>query len=159
VPVLAHEGESQQARAEQDKAGSGQREEAVGYEIMMAHVTPSFSLFRRSSELIKTFGTSPTERGDAEALLPILVQLSAARDQARDSTPSNAWAMKIPAPTSPITAVTISNIANILCAPHEANDAQPRTVKEISGALGTIGGNCGFSATAVPNQSRRGLQE
>ena len=83
----------------------------------------------------------------------------AARDQARDSTPSNAWAMKIPAPTSPITAVNISNIANFLCAPHEANDAQARTVKRISGKLPTMGSQWGFGATRVSNQSRRKLQE
>jgi hypothetical protein len=117
---------------------------------MMAHVTSSFS--ERWSELFKTLRTSFTEAGDAG-------QYVAARDQARDSTPSNAWAMKIPAPTSAIIAVTISNIANILCAPHEANDAQARTVKRISGSLRTMGGDCGFSATDVPNQIRQRLQE
>jgi hypothetical protein len=66
---------------------------------------------------------------------------------ARDNTPSKMWAMKIPAPTRPITAVTISNIANILCAPHEQNDAQARTVKRISRARRTEGGKWGFSAT------------
>ena len=38
-----------------------------------------------------------------------------------------------------ITAVNISNIANFLCAPHEANDAQARTVKRISGKPPTMG--------------------
>ncbi len=39
--------------------------------------------------------------------------------QARKRTPSNAWARKIPAPTRPINAVTVSIIANILCEPRE----------------------------------------
>jgi len=39
--------------------------------------------------------------------------------QARKRTLSNAWARKIPAPTRPINAVTISIIANILCEPRE----------------------------------------
>jgi len=80
----------------------------------------------------------------------------AARDQARDSTPSNACAMKIPAPTRPIIAVTTSNIANILCTPHEPNDAQARTVKRISVSLGTIDGHWGFGATGVPDPGKRG---
>jgi hypothetical protein len=81
------------------------------------------------------------------------------RDQVRDRTPSNAWAMKIPAPTRPITAVTISNIANILCAPHEPNDAQARTVKRISGTLRTIGEEWGFHATDVPKLASQGVPE
>jgi len=73
-------------------------------------------------------------------------------DQVRDRTPSNAWAIKIPAPTRPITVVSISNIANILCAPAhvQQNDAQARTVKRISRGGRTIGGNWGFGATGVP---------
>ena len=67
--------------------------------------------------------------------------LGAVADQVRDSTPSNAWAIKIPAPTKPITAVNISNIANILCAPREQNGTQARTVKRISCVLRAIGGN------------------
>jgi len=90
--------------------------------------------------LIKTFRTSLPEAGDAE-------KRDAAADQVRDSTPSNACAMKMPAPTRPITAVTISNIANILCAPHEQNDAQARTVKRISWRRGAIGADWGFGAT------------
>jgi len=38
-----HEGEGQEARAEQDEAGCGQGQETVGDRIMMAHVTSSFS--------------------------------------------------------------------------------------------------------------------
>jgi hypothetical protein len=112
-------------------------------------------LVRRSSELIKTFGTSHLKQvmqGQLSAVAP-------SRDQARDRTPSNAWAMKIPAPTRPITAVTISNIANILCAPHEPNDAQARTVKRISDARRTIGVHWGFRATDVPNPSSCGVRE
>jgi hypothetical protein len=37
--------------------------------------------------------------------------------QVRKKTLSNAWARKIPAPTRPISAVTVSIIANILCEP------------------------------------------
>ena len=75
------------------------------------------------------------------------------RDQARDRTPSKACAMKMPAPTRPITAVTISNIAIILCPAREQNDAQARTVKRISWRVRTMGVECGFSATYVPNPS------
>ena len=104
-------------------------------------------LFRRSSEFIKIFRTS---------LLKQVMLGWAARNQVRDSTPSNAWAIKIPAPTRPITAVTISNIASILCAPHEPNDARARTVKRISRAFCTIGGDWGFGATGVSKPSRYG---
>ena len=54
-------------------------------------------------------------------------------------------------PTSPIKAVTVSNIANVLCAPHGQNDAQPRTVKRIQGLGFKIGADWGFGATGVPN--------
>jgi hypothetical protein len=36
--------------------------------------------------------------------------------QTRERIPSNAWARKIAAPIKPITAVIVSNIANVLCA-------------------------------------------
>jgi hypothetical protein len=52
---------------------------------------------------------------------------------ARERTPSNAWARKMQAPTRPIKAVTVSNIANVLCVPQGQNDAQARTVKGIRG--------------------------
>src|SRR6185312_2099130 len=72
-------------------------------------------LARRLSELIKIVRTSPLKAGDAGPL-------DAVPDtQIRDRTPSNAWARKIPAPTRPITAVTISNIAVVLCAPAQAH--------------------------------------
>ena len=35
------EGERQQARAQQHEAGRGQREESVGDQIVIAHVTPA----------------------------------------------------------------------------------------------------------------------
>lgn len=114
-------------------------------------------LVRRSLELIKTFGTrclKQVMQGQGSQYRGSTArQIGAApppRDQARDRTPSKAWAMKIPAPTRPITAVNISNIANILCAPHEANDAQARTVKRISTTRRTIDRNWGFHATDVP---------
>jgi hypothetical protein len=66
--------------------------------------------------------------------------------------------MKMPAPTRPITAVTISNIANILCPAREQNDAQARTVKRISWIVLTMDGKCGFCATYVPNPSRGQVQ-
>lgn len=157
--VSGDEGESQKAGAEQHEAGCGQGQEAVGDRIMMTHVTSSFS--QCSSKFIKTFRTGLTEAGDAGArgAEALDAEELAARAQARDSTPSNAWAMKIPAPTSPITAVTISNIANILCAPHQPNDAQARTVKRISSKPHTMEGKCGFGATGVPNPGKSGLQE
>ena len=106
-------------------------------------------LIRRSSEFIKTFETSSLNRRSG-ALMP----LPGDADQVRDRTPSNAWAIKIPAPTRPITVVSISNIANILCAPAhgQQNDAQARTVKSISRGGRTIGGDWGFGATGVPKR-------
>src|SRR5580692_3660084 len=68
---------------------------------------------------------------------------------ARERTPSNAWARKMQAPTRPIKAVTVSNIANVLCAPHRQNDAQARTVKRIRGRDFKIGADWGFGATRV----------
>ena len=78
-------------------------------------------------------------------------QQALSRDQARDRTPSKACAMKIPAPTRPITAVTISNIANILCPAREQNDVHARTVKRISWTVLTMDPDCGFCATDVSN--------
>lgn len=66
--------------------------------------------FRCSSEFLKIFETSCAATGDACFDLG---------RYARNRTPSNAWARKIPAPTRPINAVTISIIANILCEPRE----------------------------------------
>jgi len=85
---------------------------------MIAHVTPSVS--DASSEFIKAF----TMRKLSERALPTQVMrastgFSRPAPQARKSTPSNAWARKIPAPTRPINAVTVSIIANILCEPRE----------------------------------------
>jgi hypothetical protein len=75
---------------------------------------PDFALstlrYRCSSEFLKAFRTSFAETGDACFDLG---------RYARNRTPSNAWARKIPAPTRPINAVTISIIANILCEPRE----------------------------------------
>jgi hypothetical protein len=75
---------------------------------------PDFALFtlrfQCSSEFLKAFGASFAETGDACFDLG---------RYARNRTPSNAWARKIPAPTRPINAVTISIIANILCEPRE----------------------------------------
>lgn len=42
------ESEGQKARAEQHKAGCGEGEEALGNEVMMMHVTSSFSEARRN---------------------------------------------------------------------------------------------------------------
>ncbi len=155
-----HENEGQEARAEQDQTGCGQGQETVGDRIMMAHVTSSF--FRSSPELIKTFRTSQLKQVMRRARsmcpqMPIKVPTrypALSRDQARDRTPSKACAMKMPAPTRPIIAVTISNIANILCPAREQNDAQARTVKRISWMVHTMGWRCGFYATYVPNPSR-----
>jgi hypothetical protein len=75
---------------------------------------PDFALstlrFRCSSEFLKASRTSCAETGDAYFDLG---------RYARNRTPSNAWARKIPAPIRPINAVTISIIANILCEPRE----------------------------------------
>jgi hypothetical protein len=116
-------------------------------------------LFRSSPELIKTFGTSQLKqvmqraRSIAQRTDQEVPTKAPARDQARDRTPSNACAMKMPAPTRPITAVTISNIANIPCPAREQNDVQARTVKRISWMVRTMGRDCGFYATYVPNPS------
>jgi hypothetical protein len=80
-------------------------------------------LFRSSPELIKIFGMSQLKQvmQKGTQLMPSNAKIKTRRrrgDQARDRTPSNACAMKIPAPTRPITAVRTSNIANILCAQH-----------------------------------------
>jgi hypothetical protein len=48
-----------------------------------------------------------------------------ASGQTRERTPSNAWARKIAAPTKPITAVIVSNIANVplrYCATENGGD-------------------------------------
>jgi hypothetical protein len=117
-------------------------------------------LFRRSPKLIKIFGTSQFKQvmRRARSVPPRKCRptsdLHRRGDQARDRTPSNACAMKMPAPTRPITAVTISNIANILCPAREQNDVQARTVKRISWMVRTMGRDCGFYATYVPNPSR-----
>lgn len=102
---------------------------------------------QRSSQLIKTFGTSsllkhPLEKGAAVA------------DQVRDRTPSNAWARKMPAPTRPIAAVNISNIAVVLVRPRACtpNAVQPCTVKNISLHLRTIDVDWGFGATEAPKR-------
>ena len=77
---------------------------------------------RCSSELIKHFGIGLLERGDASSL---------PRTQALERNPSNAWARKMPALTKPITALTVSIIANFLPTPR-ARERLPRcTVKKI----------------------------
>ena len=54
--ALRRKCEGEQAGAEQHEAGRGQGEEAFGDEVMVAHVNTLPT--RRSSQLIKTFGTS-----------------------------------------------------------------------------------------------------
>ena len=116
--------------------------------------------------MIKIFGTRQLKRVMQKARsyasncqIKVPTKYAApSRDQARDRTPSKACAMKMPAPTRPITAVTISNIAIILCPAREQNDAQARTVKRISWIVLTMDPRCGFSATYVPNPSRRRVQ-
>jgi hypothetical protein len=117
----------EQARAQQHEAGCGQREEAVryaivGHEIIGSHHTPatldagpnsskvSESLFRGSS-----LEVAPWFRGT----------------QALERKPSNAWAMKMPALIRPKTAVTVSIIANFLCAPPPTERLLRCTVKRI----------------------------
>jgi hypothetical protein len=76
----------------------GQGEEAIGNEVLISHhiLRPGFSL-----ECI--FRTNLLERSDPRFR----------SGQTRERIPSNAWARKIAAPTKPITAVIVSNIANI----------------------------------------------
>jgi hypothetical protein len=54
--------------------------------------------------------------------------------QTRERIPSNAWARKIAAPTKPITAVIVSNIANVPLRPSATeNGGDLAQSKEISG--------------------------
>ena len=72
-----------------------------------------------SSELIKTFGISSSERGGRR------------RGQALERKPSNAWARKMPALNRPKNAVTVSIIAKSFALRPQHNDTAPRTVKRI----------------------------
>jgi hypothetical protein len=82
------------------------------------------------------------------------------RLQVRDRTPSNAWARKMPAPTKPIAAVNISNIAVVLVRPRACtqNDADAYTVKSISRRGRTMEGQWGFGATDVSKPVSPGLR-
>jgi hypothetical protein len=117
------QGEGEQAGAKQHEAGCGQGQEAFGDKVMVAHVNTLPT--RRSSQLIKIFGTS--------SLMKCRSQRAAVAIQVRDKTPSNAWARKMPAPTKPIAAVNISNIAVVLSAPprmHTKRPASPHSQKQ-----------------------------
>jgi hypothetical protein len=106
--VGSGEREGQQTRAQKSETARGQCKKSVGDQIAVAHDAPSDS--QCSSELIKVFGTSLFEKKP----------IHAAAAYVRERIPSNAWARKIPAPTRPISAVMVSNIANVLCAPRES---------------------------------------
>ena len=104
---ISGEGQCHQARAEQHQAACGQRQKTVRYEVVVAHGTPAALVTRCSAGLIKIVRTSPVERGDA----------STRGRQALVRYPSNAWARKIPALSRPISAETVSIIANFRRAP------------------------------------------
>jgi hypothetical protein len=88
-------------------------------------------------------------------------QRAAAAVQVRDKTPSNAWARKMPAPTKPIAAVNISNIAIVLVRPRACtpNAVQARTVKNISSRGHTMRRKWCFGATDVSKPVTHGLRE
>jgi hypothetical protein len=69
--------------------------------------------------------------------------------QTRERIPSNAWARKIAAPTKPITAVIVSNIANVLYATAREKTAATLHSQKISGAPTHIPIDRGFCATGV----------
>ena len=69
--------------------------------------------------------------------------------QTRERIPSNAWARKIAAPTKPITAVIVSNIATSFTPLRDRKRRPPCTVKKISGHQHTIPIDRGFCATDV----------
>jgi hypothetical protein len=104
TPAGLAKSESEQARAQQHEARRSQRQESAGDKITITHGTPAIP--DAGPNYLK-ISESVFER-DAASL---------ARDQALDRKPSNAWAMKIPALNRPKNAVTVSIIANILCAP------------------------------------------
>ena len=98
------ESESEQARAQQHEARRCQRQESAGDIITITHGTPAIpdagpNYLKLSESAFERTAGSPR------------------RDQALDRKPSNAWAMKMPALNRPKNAVTVSIIANILCAP------------------------------------------
>ena len=115
----------EQAGAQQHQARCGQRQETVGHQVMITHDTPAVLHLpsRCSSELIKNLRISFCERGAGWF----------AGVQALERKPSKAWARKMPALTRPRTAVIVSIIANVLCAPAGQNDTAGRTVKRIPG--------------------------
>jgi hypothetical protein len=69
--------------------------------------------------------------------------------QTRERIPSNAWARKIAAPTKPITAVIVSNIANVLYATARHKTAATLHSQKDFRAPNTITIDRGFCATDV----------
>ena len=133
------EGERQQAGAEQGHSTRSQGQEAIGNQISIAHDTPSDLNARPNCLRLSERATS------IEAIHVTR------RGQTRERIPSNACARKIPAPIRAITAVIVSNIANVLCAPRTRRRRWRRcTVKKIQGGRNTMACDRGFSATGVP---------
>jgi len=68
-----------------------------------------------------------------------LPKTSGPKTHARELNPSKAWAKKIPTLTRPITALTVSIIANILATPHTTERLPRCTVKKIQMGKSKIG--------------------
>jgi hypothetical protein len=72
------------------------------------------------------------------------------RFRSGERIPSNAWARKIAAPTKPITAVTVSNIANLLYATvRQKTAATLHSQKDFRGTNAHPDRSRGFCATGV----------
>ena len=87
---------------------------------------PSIPCSRYSIECASRAASTPLPLRSA-------IALNIGRSQTRKRIPSNAWARKIAAPTKPITAVIVSNIANVLYATRDRERRRPCTVKKIPG--------------------------
>ena len=59
ICVTLAERQRHEARAEQDEAACGQHQEAVGYEVMIAHGTPAALVFDARSDRLNCPNVSP----------------------------------------------------------------------------------------------------
>jgi hypothetical protein len=125
-PAALAERESEQAGAQQHEAGCGQREKSVGHKVMFTHDTPV------------ALDALPNSLKVSESVF-FNELFGLATGQARERKPSKAWARKMPTLTRPRNAVTVSNIANVLCAPAGTERLQRCTVKRIPRQPSIIG--------------------
>jgi hypothetical protein len=122
--AVSVERQSEQARAQQHKAGRSQREEAVGHEVMVTHGAPV------------ALDAGPNSLKISEsAFLQKRYCCGRRRDQALDRKPSNAWARKMPALTRPKKAVTVSIIATVHWPRLRQNDRRVAQSKEFRGKI------------------------